>query len=60
VSWSSKNISAPKASRTSYFSLPPKKNASSILTFHTFKVLITLSCVGADLAVTSAILIGDS
>ena len=41
--WSSKNISAPKASRNGPFSLPPRNNASSILISHALKVLITLS-----------------
>ena len=55
TSWSSKNISAPKAWSISYLSVPPRKNASSTLTPQRLKVLITLSWVGADLAVTKAV-----
>ena len=41
TSWSSKNISAPKAWSISYLSVPPRKNASSTLTPQRLKVLIS-------------------
>ena len=40
--------------RNSAFSIPPRNSASSILIFQSRKVLITLSCAGADRAVPGA------
>ena len=40
--------------------MPPKNSDSSILTPHSLNVFITLLSEGADLAVTSAVLIGHS
>ena len=40
--------------------MPPKNRDSSILTPHSLSVLMTLLSDGADLAVTRAVLIGQS
>lgn len=60
TAWSSKKMFAPKAFSTSLFSMPPRKNASSIRTSHARSVRMTRSWAGAFLAVTSAVRIGTS
>ena len=52
-------MSASNDFKNSVLFIPPKKRDSSILTPHFLKVLITRLCDGADLAVTSAVLIGE-
>ena len=50
----------PRSNENVLFSMPPRKNTSSILTFHARRVRMTLSCAGAFRAVTRAVRIGTA